>query len=167
MKVCTTCGESKPLDEFYRKKLRSGRYGKTAVCRPCALAKNRAYNAANREAISANKRAYYAENRDRILAHRKANSQAISAQKAAARRLQKYGLTPAAYESLQAEYDGCAICGRADEGLVIDHCHDAGHVRGLLCNKCNAGLGMFRDDPALLIAASQYLQDDSRKGRQS
>lgn len=50
----------------------------------------------------------------------------------------------------------CEIC-RSPEGLAVDHCHDSGQIRGVLCNRCNGGLGMFRDNPVLLIRAAQYL----------
>lgn len=50
----------------------------------------------------------------------------------------------------------CTICG--DEAdLVVDHCHSTNKVRGLLCNRCNKGLGLFRDDPDLLEFARIYL----------
>lgn len=57
----------------------------------------------------------------------------------------------------------CAICGNGAEdtqhGLLhVDHCHDKGHVRGLLCSPCNLALGLFRDNPALLRRAAEYLE---------
>lgn len=45
--------------------------------------------------------------------------------------------------------------------LAVDHCHDTGKVRGLLCSRCNAGLGMFRNRPDLLASATDYLQRSS------
>lgn len=50
----------------------------------------------------------------------------------------------------------CAICG-ATESLCVDHCHSTMIIRGVLCSRCNSGLGMFRDDPELLLTAIKYL----------
>ena len=63
----------------------------------------------------------------------------------------------------------CEICGiRATEltkkTLFIDHDHNTGRVRGLLCTNCNAGLGMFRDDTTLLKSAIDYLNKGDSHG---
>lgn len=79
------------------------------------------------------------------------------------RRQKVYGLTIAGYEALKAsQNDCCAICGEKVE-LCIDHCHSASRVRGLLCSKCNVGLGMFKDDLDLLASASSYLVNSRLK----
>ncbi len=65
----------------------------------------------------------------------------------------------------------CAICNKPEtqvrQGLVIklavDHCHKTGIVRGLLCTKCNKGLGMFLDNSDNLIKASEYLNQSYPK----
>jgi hypothetical protein len=49
------------------------------------------------------------------------------------------------------------VCG-SSEALAIDHCHATKAVRGLLCRACNSGLGHFRDNPALLLTATLYLE---------
>lgn len=74
-----------------------------------------------------------------------------------------YGLTPETYDELVARQDGrCAICRTDDPGLKdvwhVDHCHTTGAVRGLLCAPCNTGLGQFKDDTSLLLAAVAYLE---------
>ncbi len=53
----------------------------------------------------------------------------------------------------------CEICGKRVDGaeLSLDHCHTTDQIRGYLCRTCNAGLGMFRDDPKILGKAIKYL----------
>ena len=77
--------------------------------------------------------------------------------------IRSFGIEPEDYERMHTEQNGvCAICRRPCERdkckLSIDHCHDTGRVRGLLCNRCNVGLGRFRDEPALLRFAADYLE---------
>jgi hypothetical protein len=52
----------------------------------------------------------------------------------------------------------CAICQEPCDDLCADHCHKSGLSREWLCRKCNAGLGMFRDNPAYLERAAAYLR---------
>jgi len=59
-------------------------------------------------------------------------------------------------KDLKATTKECVICG-SEEPLVVDHDHNSGAIRGMLCNHCNRGLGHFRDDPTLLEFAAQYL----------
>lgn len=63
---------------------------------------------------------------------------------------------------LAAQGGGCAICeikvDRNGRRLAVDHCHDTGVVRGILCMNCNATLGRMNDDPALLRKAAEYLE---------
>jgi len=75
--------------------------------------------------------------------------------------LQKYNLTVEDYYFLLNKQNKlCAICSRAPNGkrLHVDHCHKTGRVRGLLCFKCNAGIGMLDDSPILLAKAVDYLK---------
>lgn len=81
------------------------------------------------------------------------------------KRLKVYGMEPEDYDRLREAQNGvCAICGGTDAridsfgGLVIDHDHRTGKVRGLLCSNCNPGLGFFKDDPKVLRAAIAYLE---------
>lgn len=77
------------------------------------------------------------------------------------------------YKLSKAEYDAllsaglCDLCkttgfimnkARHDSGLVIDHCHKTGKVRGHLCHNCNRALGLLQDDTALLRRAIAYLE---------
>jgi hypothetical protein len=68
----------------------------------------------------------------------------------------RYGITLDAYEQMLCEQGGvCAICGDEKE-LVVDHDHETGEVRGLLCRACNLRLGMV-EQPGWLAAAFVYL----------
>ena len=66
------------------------------------------------------------------------------------------------YEFMLKNQSGvCAICEKkcsSGRALAIDHDHSTNKVRGLLCNRCNRGLGMFMDDPKLLSTAALYLK---------
>lgn len=73
-----------------------------------------------------------------------------------------YGLTLEKYnEMLTAQNGVCKICSCKDDSrwgvLSVDHCHSTGKVRGLLCAKCNKGLGQFKDNVELLDKAKSYL----------
>lgn len=69
-----------------------------------------------------------------------------------------YGLTPEQYEALGRE---CHICKAAEGQMNVDHDHNTGKVRGLLCTLCNSGLAFFRDSESLLFAAVEYLRGQS------
>lgn len=84
-----------------------------------------------------------------------------------------YGITIEAYTDLLAEQGGvCAICHQPETTLTrrgfpramhVDHDHTTGAVRGLLCARCNAGIGMFGDDPARLGTAIEYLKSHKER----
>jgi hypothetical protein len=83
-----------------------------------------------------------------------------------------YGITLDTYEAmLEVQNYKCKICnvtiedapttGGNGRKLVVDHCHTTGKVRGLLCIKCNSGLGMFNDSQDNLTAAISYLMENN------
>lgn len=73
-----------------------------------------------------------------------------------------YGITPEQYGRLLGDQHGrCAICDQecnSGRALAVDHDHDTGKVRGLLCGNCNKGLGNFKDSLYLLREAEEYLR---------
>jgi hypothetical protein len=75
----------------------------------------------------------------------------------------RIGLDPDIVEAYYQEHNGCCdICGEGiSDGrftrLSIDHDHETGKFRGMLCNSCNNGLGRFKDNPKLLRLAADYL----------
>jgi hypothetical protein len=82
--------------------------------------------------------------------------------------LNRYGITTDDFEKLlESQHGVCAICGDPPKAtnqlsqktrLAVDHDHETGRVRGLLCDKCNTGLGQFKDDPVRLMSAINYLE---------
>ena len=75
-----------------------------------------------------------------------------------------YGIPKGTIDEALKQFGGkCGICGATESSggkkeLHIDHCHESGKIRGLLCNHCNLGIGHFRDQPELLMAAIAYLK---------
>lgn len=127
---CPTCNKYKDISEFSR--LKKTYNGLDYYCKQC----KKAYNESRRE--------------NRASSDRKRN----------------YGISDEEYQALKIAQGGvCAICGQseirihkgAQMDLCVDHDHETGEVRGLLCWHCNAGLGHFRDDPQNLSAAIDYL----------
>lgn len=151
--VCPTCGESfQPYRSWQR-----------ACSRRCSL------KLPDRQATA---RAYHAapEYRERKNAARRvasaADPEAVRAKNRASNLRRQYGLTPEQHDEMFAAQDGrCALCGeaadpngvRAASRLHVDHDHETGKVRALLCNHCNRGIGAFRDDPELMQRASLYV----------
>lgn len=72
-----------------------------------------------------------------------------------------YGIDRKTYEQMYQDQGGvCKICSQpCTQALAVDHDHETGEIRGLLCRACNTGLGLFKDNPALLQNALDYLGD--------
>lgn len=112
--------------------------------------------------------AYYHKNKEQIAAKRRSSRGLGPDLTQRARRLMsQYGITVEQYDAMEAEQGGvCKICQRSEsrygahgrvKRLAVDHCHETGEVRGLLCQDCNTALGLFDDDPERLRIALAYL----------
>ena len=81
-------------------------------------------------------------------------------------RLKSSGFTQKEYEAkLKEQNYRCAICRTTDSGPMdfhADHDHKTGEKRGVLCHKCNTGLGLLKDDIEILCAAIEYLNNYTR-----
>ncbi len=130
----------------------------------------RSYNAANQDRLRSLHRQWQENNREKLSEYRKRHHakrleddlESVRREQRQAWLMRQYGLTIGDHESLVAAHDNrCAICKvQADDGkpLHIDHDHKTGRVRGLLCGHCNRGIGLFRDNPAVLRRAIEYLR---------
>jgi hypothetical protein len=164
MKHCRICGELKPLEAFYR--ATGMRDGHRNECKACFQAGQKAkYNSA--EAVARVKR-WQERNPERLAAYR-AEYRNRPERKRAMRDLyyrRNFGITADDVDALLAGQGGkCAICGdepaRA-EGWHVDHDHETGRIRGVLCQRCNHGIGLLDEDPARLRVAADYLESASR-----
>ena len=76
----------------------------------------------------------------------------------------KYGITLDDFNKmLQDQNYSCAICNTKEAGrngtFNVDHCHQTGKVRALLCHDCNTALGKFKDNPELMRKAASYVEE--------
>ncbi len=111
------------------------------------------------------------DNPDKIKEHQKkwyeANKEKKLAYSKKSKLKRKYGISLDEYQQkLENQNYSCKICGskvaqesNPDRNFAVDHCHTTGKVRGLLCIKCNTGLGMFKDNSDLIIAAYNYIKE--------
>jgi hypothetical protein len=78
----------------------------------------------------------------------------------------RYSISQEDYAKLMSSTDGaCEICGAVDKKLALDHNHDDGDIRGVLCRACNCGLGLFGDSIANLQKAMEYLKQRGSYGK--
>jgi hypothetical protein len=130
-------------------------------------AKTRANYAADPDKFKVRHKAW----RDRNVDHCASYRQAYRGERGPAHRRDRYGLTPDDFNAMLAAQGGrCAICRKEPSGsgktmatLRVDHDHGTGAVRALLCHRCNAGLGMFGDDSAMVFKAAMYLAQHGAK----
>jgi hypothetical protein len=142
-RTCRKCGEVKPLSEFARD--RTQKSGYRFRCKPCG-----AVDQAERRAAEPDKwRAYHRDRYHRNPQPARAYAKTYAAENKERRRdtalRNLYGISAAKFDAMSEAQGGvCAICGGVGQrGLVTDHCHDSGEVRGLLCDRCNLNLGQF------------------------
>lgn len=145
-KWCPRCEACKPLETFGANKRTHD--GKQNLCKLCAVAAVTASRTKDPTSHRRSSKAWKENNPERA---------------ADARVKRTYGLEHGSYAAMFAAQGGaCAICGTTDRGprsrFHIDHCHDTGKVRGLLCSRCNTGIGQFKHDPERIRSAVEYVK---------
>lgn len=152
-KTCRMCSLDLPRSRFHaHKKNRDGLRGE---CKTCSNVFARNWRRANPDKARHNKQMAY---------WRDKNKRSVKDSKLRA----SYGIGLTQFEGmLSSQGDACAICGTPEtrlstvggkRALCVDHCHETGMVRGLVCAGCNSGLGHLRDDPDLLRRAASYIE---------
>ena len=156
-KTCSRCKELKPITEFSKKA--QGKDGLATWCRACGSK----YYYENRERIRGQQRASYMKNKEVVAEYRK-RYYAKNKETAKLYQLQKmYGMSGEDMQGMMNRCKGCCeICGDSfshDNLHYVDHCHDTGNVRGLLCRNCNSGIGLLKDNVGVMLKAIEYLKD--------
>lgn len=160
LRRCIRCREIKSLGGFPSNRSNMGSRG--TACLPCHNEAGRQryherkgsdLEAFRRSQSEANKRFRERQKVERPEDYRRTN------RRHSLKRL--YGMTESDFDRMLADQDGrCAICMTVNpqRRWHVDHDHDTGEVRGILCNLCNVGLGAFKDNPEALSFAAFYLQ---------
>jgi len=146
MKICKTCLLNKKLNDFYSKP--SGKGGLDANCKTCIYNKSKVRKQSNPAKHYDINKAWRQKNPDKY----KDGQLKI-----------KFGITLEIYnQMLLTQHKSCAICKKHesefDQKFAVDHCHETGKIRGLLCGACNKGLGYFKDNTEFLKGAIIYLE---------
>lgn len=145
-KYCSGCKEVHPLDRFS-----PDRHLRHGVSHYCRESKQSRVTPATRAANARLERARARRNPEAV----------------ARSNLKLSGMTPETYDALLQSQNGvCAICRQAETSrhwggtlrrLAVDHCHTTGVIRGLLCARCNMGLGYFSESRERMQAAIAYI----------
>jgi RNA polymerase-binding transcription factor DksA len=164
VKTCNNCGIVKPLDDYYRNP--RGRGGLRPECKDCTKERRREWYIRNSAREVERVRQWALANPEKV-AERIAAAKGSEQKKLADRKShlkRKYGMTIADYERMfDAQGGVCAICGEPrpeERTLHVDHDHETGVIRGLLCFRCNNALGDFREEYELFQRAADYLDRD-------
>ncbi len=162
MRTCAICGISQPLTQFSTAP--SKPFGKDYRCKTCAAVKMREWRKNNPEKHREHVSQWRRQNPKKVAEYAR-NFRQRNPEITADRALRdNYGIPIGTYATMFTDQNGkCGICGTTEpqrinaKRLAVDHCHDTGRIRGLLCHRCNSGIGYFNHDQKLLQAAIDYL----------
>lgn len=147
-KKCKKCGHTKERSKFSK----SGNASKDTIknsCKACDKLQTAAYQIKNKDKIALRKKGRAKESREWHLRT-------------------TYGLSIESYDAMHKSQNGCCkICSIVEKHaprqiLYVDHDHDTGAVRGLLCGKCNTAIGLLQDSSEFTIKATTYLQENGK-----
>lgn len=130
-KECKDCKKTLPISEFYPRKQKGRVKLKVeTACKKCTQIRCKKYRENNPDK--------YRSSRLKSL----------------------YGVNLEQYKAMAKEQENkCKVCNIETDILCVDHCHETGNIRGLLCKICNKGLGVFKDSPELLRKGASYIEE--------
>jgi hypothetical protein len=172
---CSKCSAHKLVTEFYTSKMT--RSGLSSWCKLCTKTERKENYHKNRDVMRERERQRYYQNRTEILARQRKDRPNWTPEQKERHRAQnwkstlrvKYKLSPDAWQTMCDRQAGkCSICGGVPRtmkyhdvrgtSLMIDHHHESGAVRELLCVRCNTLVGYLEVDPALIDRAAAYIR---------
>lgn len=163
MKTCVACKEAKSFDHFSKSSKGDGYQSR---CKPCFKQYHHNWYLKNKDSEAGKKRAWAQLNRQ-ICTQRVKNWQKKNPNSVKNYALKtEYGITLEFYNALLAKQGNkCAICSKTQvelkRKLAVDHCHETGKIRGLLCDTCNRGIGYLKDSISVLETAIAYLRGNN------
>lgn len=150
MKICADCKFSKEEIKFYKNK--QNKDGLYSYCIECSRLRMKKWAKVNNAHKTTYHRVWRQKNPEKV--------KAINARQIKRKKLKTFKIDDEQYNNMICIQNNlCAICSKESKqrALAIDHCHKTKKIRGLLCSKCNRGLGFFNDDSNLLTKAIEYL----------
>ncbi len=141
MKKCSKCNQIQELSEYYKQP--SCKDGLFSHCKTCEKTKTKERYKANPKAHKDRCKKWVNENREHVNLQRHA---------------WRVGLTKENLQKILATRTQCEICG-AKQNLVTDHDHKTKTFRGVLCSKCNTGIGKLGDNYKQVLKAAEYLRN--------
>lgn len=177
-KKCTTCKIEQPLSEYRKDASRSN--GIHPTCNTCNKEIQRRWYKNNKEKarqtssdryqqkkdfINAKRRQERLDNPEKVRAKARSNYNPIASKVASWKNAGIKNMTYDRYlQMLESQNNCCAICGSHQDNfkrqLCVDHNHETGKARGLLCDACNGGIGKLKDSIELLEKAINYLKQE-------
>lgn len=156
-KKCKKCGVVKDFNEFYKNK--RNKDGIITSCKECEGKRARKWGDTHKERKLALAKEWVKNNKDKLASYDKKWA-TNNPDKVKERWLKQcYGITLAQYKQLaENQFNKCAICEKVSDKLFVDHDHNDGRIRGLLCRECNTGIGFLQDSPYILGRAIEYLK---------
>jgi hypothetical protein len=156
-KTCIECNQKKSITDFRKRK--NSKDGYNHSCQPCQLEKDRNYYSQN-STKEKRQKSYLKSKNTGVIKQQHRNNHLKT----------MYGITQDDYNGMFDEQKGCcAICGKhqfeISRALSVDHDHNTGQIRGLLCHTCNSAIGKFYDNIDLLENAITYLKQIKENGK--
>lgn len=161
-KVCSKCGIEKPLNEFGKEKRL--KHGLRCWCKSCCSEYNKVYNQINEKRVKAQKKEYLA--RPEIKAMYAEYRERNKNKKAEYDLMRTYNITIEQKQQMITDQNGlCGICRakfKNQKDACVDHDHETGKIRGMLCKTCNKLLGII-EKQGFLELSMNYLNNHKDK----